>query len=256
MKNQSWMSCSVRPANSMLRLPLALRVEPYPDESLSSVLMRLVDANGLRSVGALLRDAGCVAFGPFVSAEIAELSRVCRIGQSTMRSMCPVEIGGRARGTAFSYAVGRHVIEARHLLVRERERICPLCLLDSEIMLAAHRLTWMTACPVHAVQLHDVCPQCAKPIAVTRPGMTRCRCGFILSQISPVACGSEEIETARHLHQCWRFLTSTGVELSAGLAAVEKRMDNTRAIRAKGGRDLVDLRGIPLHQIRNELGYI
>lgn len=60
----------------MSRSPLALRVDPHPDESLSSMLMRLVDANGLRSVEALLRDAGCVAFGPLVSAEIAELSRV------------------------------------------------------------------------------------------------------------------------------------------------------------------------------------
>lgn len=210
MENQSWVPCSARPANAMLRLPLALRVEPYPDESLSSVLMRLVDANGLRSVGALLRDAGCVAFGPLVSAEIAELSRVCRIGQSTMRSMCPVEVGGRARGAAFSYAVGRHVIEARHLLVRARERICPMCLLDGGIMLAAHRLTWMTACPVHAVQLLDVCPQCEKPIMVTRPSMVRCRCGSVFSHISPVASVPEEIESARCLYQCWRITVCVG----------------------------------------------
>lgn len=98
MENQSSVPCSPRPANAMLRLPLALRVEPYPDESLSSVLMRLVDANGLRSVGALLRDAGCVAFGPLVSAEIAELSRVCRIGQSTMRSMARSKSVGEHEG--------------------------------------------------------------------------------------------------------------------------------------------------------------
>ncbi|WP_080423710.1 TniQ family protein [Burkholderia ubonensis] len=256
MENQSWVPCSARPANAMSRLPLALRVEPYPDESLSSVLMRLVDANGLRSVGALLRDAGCVAFGPLVSAEIAELSRVCRIGQSIMRSMCAVEVGGRARGAAFGYAIGHHMIEARHLLVRERERICPLCLLDGGIMLAAHRLTWMTACPVHAVQLLDVCPQCGKPIAMTRPNMTRCRCGFYLSHIEPVACAREEIETARDLYQCWRLAPATDVGLSEGLTAVEKRLDHPRAVRTKGGRDSVDRRGVPLHQIRNGLGYI
>ena len=203
MENQSWVPYSARPAHAMLRLPLALRVEPYPDESLSSVLMRLVDANGLRSVGALLRDAGCVAFGPLVSAEIAELSRVCRIGQSTMRSMCPVEVGGRARGTAFSYAVGRHVIEARHLLVRERERICPLCLLDGGIMLASHRLTWMTACPAHSVQLLDACPQCEKPITMTRPNMVQCRCGLDFSRIEPAASALEETENACYLDQSW-----------------------------------------------------
>lgn len=255
MENQSWVSCSVRPASAILRLPLALRVEPYPDESLWSVLMRLVDANGLRSVGALLRDAGCVAFGPLVSAEIAELSRVCRIGQSTMRSMCPVEVGGRARGAAFSYAVGHHVIEARHLLVRERERICPLCLLGGGVMLAAHRLTWMTACPVHAVQLLDVCPQCEKPIAVTRPNMTRCRCGVDFSHILPKACAVEEAENARQMYQCWSAPTRTGSRLPEVLAAVEEQIDRWRAVEINKGSGTVDRRRFPLRQLRSTLGF-
>ncbi|WP_081336193.1 TniQ family protein [Burkholderia vietnamiensis] len=255
MENRKWMSCSVRPTNAMLRLPLALRVEPYPDESLSSVLMRVVDANGLRSVGALLRDAGCVAFGPLVSAEIAELSRVCRIGQSTMRSMCPVEVGGRARRAAFGYAIGHHVIEARHLLVRERERICPLCLLDGGIMLAAHRLTWMTACPVHAVQLLDACPQCEKPIMVARPNMVQCRCGLDFSRISPITCTLEEAENARYLYQCWCLPATAGSGLSEGLAAVEKLIDCRHAAGAKNRRGTVDRRAVPLNQIRKAMGF-
>lgn len=255
MENRKWMSCSVRPTNAMLRLPLALRVEPYPDESLSSVLMRLVDANGLRSVGALLRDAGCVAFGPLVSAEIAELSRVCRIGQSTMRSMCPIEVGGRARGAAFSYAVGHHVIEARHLLVRERERICPLCLLDSGIMLAAHRLTWMTACPVHAVQLLDVCPQCEKPIAVTRPSIARCRCGLDFALVSLTACVAEEAENARFMYQGWSQPTTRASGLPELLREIEERMNRQHAGEISSRRSTIDRRGLPLHQIRNALGF-
>ncbi|WP_081894803.1 TniQ family protein [Burkholderia paludis] len=67
-----------------------------------------------------------------------------------------------------AYAIGPHMIEARHLLVRERERICPLCLIDDGIMLAAHRLTWITACPVHAVQLLDVFPEPSEPSMATR----------------------------------------------------------------------------------------
>lgn len=255
MENRSWPSYSVRPANAMLRLPLALRVEPFPDESLSSVLMRLVDANGLRSVGALLREAGCVAFGPLVSAEIAELSRVCRIGRLTMRSMCPVEVGGRARGGAFSYAVGHHVIEARHLLVRERERICPLCLREDGIMLAVHRLTWVTACPVHAVQLLDVCPQCGKPIMVTRPSMLRCRCGFDFSLISPITCTPEEAENARSLYQGWCLPATMGSRLSEGLAVAEKQIDCRRVAGAKIGSGTVDQRAVPLYKIRGALGF-
>ncbi|WP_428840488.1 TniQ family protein [Burkholderia vietnamiensis] len=220
MDNASWISCSKIPDNSTSRPPLALRVEPYPDESLSSVLMRLVDANGLQSVRALLRDAGCVAFGPLVSAEIAKLSRVCRLEQSTVRMMCPIEIGGRARGAAFGYVIGHHVIEARHLLVRERERICPRCLFEGGVMLATHRVTWVTACPVHSVQLLDVCPQCEKPIMVTRPNMMQCRCGLNLSLISPVTCTATEAENACYLHQCWRVPTTMGRGLSEGLATV------------------------------------
>ncbi|PAJ86393.1 TniQ family protein [Burkholderia ubonensis] len=255
MENQSWVPCFARPANAMLRLPLALRVEPYPDESLSSVLMRLVDANGLRSVGALLRDASCVAFGPLVSAEIAELSRVCRIGHSTMRSMCPVEVGGRARGAAFGYAIGHHVIEARHLLVRERERICPLCLRQDGRMLAAHRLTWMTACPTHAVQLLDTCPRCEKPITVTRPNMMRCRCGLDFSLTSPVAWAAVEALNTRNLYQCWNAPTTTGSRLPEVMAAVEKRIDRQHAVEIKRSTGTIDRRGVPLHRIRNALGF-
>ncbi|WP_342310569.1 TniQ family protein [Burkholderia pyrrocinia] len=256
MENSSWISCSTLLENSMSRPPLALRVEPYPDESLSSVLMRLVDANGLQSVSALLRDAGCVAFGPLVSAEIAELSRVCRLGQSTMRMMCPIEIGGRARGAAFGYAIGRHVIEARHLLVRERERICPLCLLEGGFMLATHRLTWMTACPVHAVQLLDVCPQCEKPIVVTRRSMVRCRCGFDFSHISPVTCAAVEAENARHLYQSWRMPTMTGRGLSKGLAAVEKLISRRHIVKEKNGIEPIDRRAVSLNLIRKSMGFI
>lgn len=236
-------------------LPLALRVEPCPDESLSSMLMRLVDANGLRSVGALLRDAGCVAFGPLVSAEIAELARVCRVGQSIMRSMCPVEVGGRTRAIAFSYAVGHHVIEARHLLVRERERICPLCLLDGGIMLASHRLTLMTACPAHSVQLLDVCPQCEKPIMMTRPNMVQCRCGLDFSRISPITCTPEEAENARSLYQGWCLPATMGSGLSEGLAVVEKLIDCRRVAGAKNGSGTVDQRAVPLYRIRGALGF-
>ncbi|HHT8902920.1 TPA: TniQ family protein [Burkholderia cenocepacia] len=255
MENRSWAPYSVRPSNAMLRLPLALRVEPYPDESLSSVLMRLVDANGLSSVGALLRDAGCVSFGPLVSAEIAELSRVCRIGQSTMRSMCPVEVGGRARGAAFSYAVGHHMIEARHLLVRERERVCPMCLLNDGVMISAHRLTWMTACPVHAVQLLDVCPRCEKPIVVTRPSMTRCRCGLDFSHVSPDTCTLEEAENARCLYQCWRVPVAIESGLAGRVAAVERSIDRKCAVKVTNGGGAVDRRQVPLHQIRMAMGF-
>lgn len=240
----------------MSRSPLALRVDPHPDESLSSMLMRLVDANGLRSVDALLRDAGCVAFGPLVSAEIAELSRVCRIGQSTMRMMCPIETGGRARRTAFGYSIGHHVIEARHLLVRMRERICPLCVVDDGIMLAVHRLTWMTACPAHSVQLLDVCPHCQKPIVVTRPNMARCRCGFDFSRISPVTCAAAEAENARYLYRCWRMPTTTGRELSEGLAAVEALISRRHIVQAKNGIGPIDRRAVPLNQIRETMGFI
>ncbi|WP_428840192.1 TniQ family protein [Burkholderia cenocepacia] len=217
--------------------------------------MRLVDVNGLRSVGVLLRDAGCVAFGPLVTAEIAELSRVCRIAQSATRTMCPVEVGGRARRTAFGYAMGRHVIEARHLLVRERERVCPLCLHEDGIMLAVHRLTWMTACPVHGVQLLDVCPECEKPIAVTRPNMVRCRCGLDFSRTSPITCTLEEAENAHYLYQCWCLPTTSGSGLSEGLIAVEKRVDRQRAVELRSGSSTIDRRRVPLYQIRNALGF-
>ncbi|MCW5115579.1 TniQ family protein [Burkholderia cenocepacia] len=256
MKNPNWMPCSTGLHNSMSRPPLALRVEPYPDESLSSVLMRLVETNGMQSVRALLRDAGCVAFGPLVSAEIAELSRVCRLDRSAMRMMCPVEVGGRARGTAFGYAIGHHVIEVRHLLVRERERICPLCLLDDGIMLATHRLTWMTACPAHAVQLLDVCPQCEKPIMVTRPNMARCRCGCDFSHIAPMACVREEAENASYLYQCWHLRTTTGAGLLDELAAVEKLIDRQRPDTEKSGDGTADRRAVPLHRIRSDLGFV
>lgn len=240
----------------MLRQPLALTIEPYPDESLSSVLMRLVDANGLRSVGALLRDAGCIAFGPLVSAEIAELSRVCRIDRPTMILMCPVEIGGRARGSSFGYSIGGHVVEARHLLVRERERICPVCIHEDGFLRSVHRVTWMTACPVHFVQLLDVCPQCARPIKVTRPNMARCRCGFEFSHFSSMACTTEEAENARYLYQCWRSPTIAGHGPSGGQALVETLIDGLRTVEAKSCNGTVDLRSVPLHQIRIFLGFV
>lgn len=61
MENRRFGSCPAGLTKSTLRQPLAFRVESYLDESLSSVLMRLVDVNGLQSVGALLRSTGCVA---------------------------------------------------------------------------------------------------------------------------------------------------------------------------------------------------
>lgn len=60
MDDSSRTSYSATFENLMLRQRLTLRIEPYPDESLSPVLMCLIEANGFESIRALFRDTGRV----------------------------------------------------------------------------------------------------------------------------------------------------------------------------------------------------
>ncbi|WP_230951668.1 TniQ family protein [Burkholderia diffusa] len=73
--------------------PLLLSVTPRRGESLSSVLHRVAEINGLSGPGMVLRRAGVAAARPRFPSEVDALARVCRLSPKLVRAMTPMSIG-------------------------------------------------------------------------------------------------------------------------------------------------------------------
>lgn len=197
-------------AENELHRPLPISTLPYPGESLASLLLRIAELNGLQGASALLRAAGIVAYGPLMTHEINALARLCRLSPNAIHHMCPVEIGGYGRGEVAGHAVYGNRLPSGHLIVRDRERVCPLCIRQHGYLFAEHGLTLMTACPIHHVRLIERCGSCRTSIRPSRTQLATCRCGVSFTAMQTVAGMPEEDFLAGLLHAYWcRSASST-----------------------------------------------
>jgi hypothetical protein len=180
-----------------LPAPLPLRVVPYHDEDLLSVLRRSASRMGYPDVRWLLRPAQGNWFLdeadiPLLSAEedyrvlgsLLLLSREELHNHTLHRFTRLLESSENSRQSPGQDPASTHLQqmnpglrEAYFLPVRSL-RVCPLCLREP---VCYDRLYWRMRlifyCPEHRVRLLEKCPSCKAPIAASRPSPYTCpRC--------------------------------------------------------------------------------
>jgi hypothetical protein len=186
---------------------LLIGITPHPGESLSSVLLRTAEANGLPGPGLVLRAAGIASTLPRVQSEISILAKVCRLNADLIRALSPLEWGvsNQGSGERRRYQYYGANVGVGHLLVGTSERVCPVCIRTSRHLPGVHAFTFVTACPYHAVRLLDHCPACDRPIDMMRPRLHLCHCGFDLGLDSEIPVSDDEARVDRLVCRRWQF---------------------------------------------------
>lgn len=94
----------------------------------------------------------------------------------TPARLAPAFVRHYFRDSAFAAAfLGQDFLRAYHLR-QTHPQICPECLRERQITLAAWSICLVTCCPVHAIRLIDRCV-CGRAICWRRPSIDFCKCG-------------------------------------------------------------------------------
>ncbi|MCA8276401.1 TniQ family protein [Burkholderia sp. AU30280] len=187
--------------------PLLLGVAPHRGESLSSLLHRVAEVNGLSGPGMVLRRAGVAAARPRFASEVEALARVCRLSPELVRAMTPLTVGAIDRsGTKHAkISLYGHWVEPDAIVVGANERICPLCIAEHQHVLGVNAYVFATCCVVHGVQLLDRCPGCRREVSSMRPGVARCQCGTDLGSTACQPAKTDDLMITRLIDRRWRM---------------------------------------------------
>lgn len=144
---------------------------PYEDESLAGYILRLAQRNYYPSPNWILKLAGLKANSSIRlmcnRSEPSRLSQLIQVNDEHLRGMAlfPHEVVSEEDSFDYTiYTYGR--------------KLCPSCL--KEALYCRKIWDWkiVKACPLHQCLLLEKCLGCQKSIRWSRPGVTRCRCGF------------------------------------------------------------------------------
>ena len=116
-------------------------------------------------------------------------------------------------------------------------RVCPVCISQHPICAGQWDLTFVTACPIHACELLDECPQCGKKLHWLRSAVANCKCGFNFGE-------AETRSVAPHVLALTKLIYRA---VNAG------SMPTTDAAKAKFGSDILAL---PLHSLLRVIHFL
>lgn len=157
---------------------LARRVPPRIDESLAGYLMRVAEANYLRSRESVLQSfLGKASRLPRVD-EIEHLARFTRCSVSEVSQLFGFE--RRLEDRSACWKIGEEWVTKRNFVSSRTLACCPSCLAEDPYLPGVWELSFYRTCAVHRTNLIYQCPECRKNLRWTRAGVCTCNCGFDL----------------------------------------------------------------------------
>lgn len=182
-------------------VPLPLRLDPEPGESLNGFLLRLTERNGRKHPREILGiQAAQVSFpGYGTDPEFAKtLSIIAGRPVGSLLPLC-------AERTGSSEVAGAPLLRYQGQLLRpfdlhHRQRsVCPACLAEQVVHRARWDLLGLGDCSRHGTQLIWRCPACDEAIGWDRCGMSACRCGADMRRAEVPASREDRLALATYL---------------------------------------------------------
>lgn len=160
-----------------------LPVTPSPvlHESVQGFLLRLAEVNAYESPAKLLSYSG------FDSNEArAVRPSLDKLGQLLGKSAQALKMAGLDEaGDSVRYLqVMGHRVSTMHTKSKQAG-FCLSCVQEKGFIDGFHELKYAVVCPLHAQRTIQSCPVCHKKVSWQRLGLTRCACGFDLSETAP-----------------------------------------------------------------------
>lgn len=226
--------------NSAVRGPWPARIKPLYNESLSSWLVRASLAN--HSTPSNITNyiwPGWRAWTRDIDRElsksqIASLSLVSALTPEEIHNLTLRPIIQRVTGkielntaTAWRWVIQR---STRNKNTNRSTQFCPLCLqADPKPYLRLHwRLSFITVCTTHSVNLLDCCPHCGESIEIhkiTRGKLSSCaHCRWNIADVTPVAANREVLSLTGQLIDNMHFAISDRFELLAFVTTLVRRL--------------------------------
>jgi len=213
---------------------LSLSVRPHAGESLSSLLFRIANQNGVEGIQPILRAAGITrGYRPRGPKQEMALSLVCRMPPKLITAISPVECATPDKFGKKQLSFFGHRVQADHLLIGDRDRVCPTCLAASRYRNGLHNFNFVTCCAWDGSHLLDICPSCGSDIDAHRANIDHCKCGLDFRTVRPTQAAVEEKLIAQLICRRWLFTFYRGTipDVPNAIDAL-KAMDLGEALRA------------------------
>lgn len=202
----------------MKGLKLPITVEPYPDESLRGLMLRLAEVNGYPDfnwVGELAGISMARRSSNFVPEKILRgLSQISGLPENLLHLMGWWSI---PRGNSRGMSCMGNIQAPVHQINPGRPRVCPHCLRERNYAKAVWEFTVYCVCPTHGTMLADQCPACDGRLSWRRAGVSRCKCGFDLRNLEAKQVPDEVIELHRTIHASLSMIKSEPASSRCGL---------------------------------------
>lgn len=226
--------------NSAVRGPWPARIKPLENESLSSWLVRASLAN--HSTPSSIANyiwPGWRAWTRDIDRELsksqlASLSLVSTLSPKELQKLTLRPVIQRITGkielntaTAWKWVIQR---STRNKNTNRSTQFCPLCLQeDLKPYLRLHwRISFITVCTKHNVNLLDCCPHCGESIEIhkiNRGKLSSCaHCRWNITDVTPVKANREALSLTDHLIDDMHLAISDRFELLAFVTALVRRL--------------------------------
>lgn len=158
-----------------MRLPFV--VEPIPDESLMSWVLRSSAENMLPSPWHFFKLAGIPA-GQMsgLAADPKRMAALSGVDEAKLREISCYEATRRAAVVPF-----RGVGVCKQYIRKTQPQVCPACISEMGYARGIWDLFSLNACVFHRVRLISTCPRCHNRLSWLRPNLSMCRCSCLIS---------------------------------------------------------------------------
>ena len=198
----------------MLAKSFLFSTSPYSDENLLSYIVRLTGLNryefpSIISMGSNLcfQHQWHPRLIHFNSLNIRQLCEMTGVPEEQMWTTAYPAVGPESGRKVKIFG---HVI-SKHALTIRKPKFCPECLREKPYSRQIWDLAAYTTCAKHRVQLVDTCPRCQQAISWFRPLITRCSCGFDLTQCNSVSVEQTSMPAFELIHNLFYGLPSDDI---------------------------------------------
>jgi hypothetical protein len=185
--------------------------EPFEDESFIGYIMRLAELNEIPELRWILKLAGMdklydykYKYNSDFRVDPTLLSKLTGVSEAKLKNLLYLHEQGRKRHIVGNLIVFGQPIQ-HYFVLRQKPKICPVCLMEQIYCRKVWELSPVTACPIHQCVLINHCLKCKRLISWTRPNINICQCGFDFRESEIILLDTKELRLSQYIHQKFRL---------------------------------------------------
>jgi hypothetical protein len=190
--------------------------EPFHDESFTGYMLRLAEMNEIPKISWILEHVGLrnhygsiYKFNSDFKVDTKTLSKITGMDEGSLKNLLYYHEYGMIRNITGNIVVFGIPIPY-YFVVREKPKICPLCLAERNYCRKVWELSPVTVCPLHKCLLLDYCRKCKREINWKRLKVSVCNCGADFRDFSIKILDNEEIKLSSYLYQIFSLSSADG----------------------------------------------